>query len=263
MHTHAVWLVALQALLALAWLLNLSYLWEEVLEARKGLGDCASQPTNWNDAALILVVLVSPPALLLDADYGRLLAAAGTTMLFFKGAKAMRGNEQLSFLVLMLSAIIQDMGAFLLIQGAAIVSFAFTFALLLKEKEPYDDGALALFSSYSLLMHGDGFGETDLYASSSLAIAAFMLYTLLLNIVMLNALIAIMARRAAAPSPSPVAPFRANFRTHFASSFLGGVAFARVPPPPTLQPGQAAAALPFRCVRGAGRHLRSSERDAH
>ena len=41
-------------------------------------------------------------------------------------------------------------------------------------------------------MHGEGFGETGLYASSPLTTSIFAFYTLMLNIVMLNALIAIM-----------------------------------------------------------------------
>lgn len=168
-------------------------------EGLKGLKRYASSPTNWADGALIMIVLLLLPLLLLDSALSQPLAAIGMSLVFIKGAKAMRGNEKMSFLVAMLEEIIKDMSGFLLIQVASLVSFAFTFALILKSEDPsnesegpYSDIVLALITSYSLLMHGDGFGETGLYASSSMAIFFFVIFTLLLNIVMLNALIAIM-----------------------------------------------------------------------
>ena len=157
---------------------------------KEGLKDYASSPTNWADCALMSIVLILPPLMLLpNSDVARTLAAIGMSFVLIKGRKAVRGNEQMSFLVMMLEAIIADMASFLLLQAASIFSFAFTFALILKAEDPYNDAVFAVFTSYALLMHGDGFGETGLYTYNWLAINFFYTYTLLLNIVMLNALV--------------------------------------------------------------------------
>ena len=186
-------------LFGLAWLLNLAYIREEVGEVRlaikaleswkEGLKDYAASPTNWADCALMSIVLLLPPLMLLNTELACTLTAIGTSLVLIKGRKAVRGNEQMSFLVMMLEAIIADMASFLLLQAASIFSFAFTFALILKAEDPYNDAVLAVFTSYALLMHGDGFGETGLYTYNWLAINFFYTYTLLLNIVMLNALV--------------------------------------------------------------------------
>ena len=157
-----------------------------------GVKSYASSPTNWADCALVLVVLLLPPVMLLDSAVARPLAALGTMLVVLKGQKAMRGDEKMSFLVTMLVAIITDMQALLLLLVLFICSFAFMLALLLQAQEPYDEPVLALFTSYGLLMHGEGFGEAGLYASSPLTTTIFLYHTVMLNIVMLNALIAIM-----------------------------------------------------------------------
>ena len=190
-----------QALFALAWLLNLKYAWEEAIEMHRfattlavwaAFRSYALSPTNWSDCGLVLVVLMLPPLMMVDSAFARSLAAIGMLLAVIKGKKVMRGSEELSFLVTMLVAILTDMKAFMVLLTAGICAFAYTFALLLQDKDPYDEPILALFTSYALLMHADGVGEADLYASSSLTTLMSTIYTLLLNIVMLNALIAIM-----------------------------------------------------------------------
>uniref|UniRef100_A0A7S2FTK0 Ion transport domain-containing protein n=1 Tax=Haptolina brevifila TaxID=156173 RepID=A0A7S2FTK0_9EUKA len=125
------------------------------------------------------------------------LAAAATLLVFFKGQKVMRGSQDFSFLVNMLQEVVMDMRFFLLIQAGAIFASALAFWLLFKSRsaDEYEDVSTALFSSYALLMFGDGVGKQDLYngeGTSALIPALLVLITLFVQIVMLNALIAIM-----------------------------------------------------------------------
>jgi len=104
----------------------------------------------------------------------------------------LRGNEGMSFLVNMLYEITIDMRAFLLIQFGAVVSNAFAYRLLRGDTDAYGTSGASLFSSYALLMHADGVGEHDVYMDGMLSALLLILMTLLVDIVMLNALIAIM-----------------------------------------------------------------------
>ena len=86
---------------------------------KEGLKDYASSPTNWADCALMSIVLLLPPLMLLDTELACTLTALGMSLVLIKGRKAVRGNEQMSFLVMMLEAIISDMASFLLLQAAS------------------------------------------------------------------------------------------------------------------------------------------------
>lgn len=118
----------------------------------------------------------------------------------------------------MLEQIVSDMGAFLFIQFLGVVVFAFNFRVLAWQHDAYAGPFThTLFSAYALLMHGDGLGEYDVYGQVELgmtdparsltawvALVLYFLFTLLLNLVMLNALIAIMARAAPHAYPRPI-----------------------------------------------------------
>ena len=118
----------------------------------------------------------------------------------------------------MLEQIVSDMGAFLFIQSLGVVVFAFNFRVLAWQHDAYAGPFThTLFSAYALLMHGDGLGEYDVYGQVQLgmtdparsltawvALVLYFLFTLLLNLVMLNALIAIMARAAPHAYPRPI-----------------------------------------------------------
>ena len=117
----------------------------------------------------------------------------------------------------MLEQIVSDMGAFLFIQSLGVVVFAFNFRVLAWQHDAYAGPFThTLFSAYALLMHGDGLGEYDVYGQVELgmtparsltawvALVLYFLFTLLLNLVMLNALIAIMARAAPHAYPRPI-----------------------------------------------------------
>ena len=64
-----------------------------------------------------------------DSSLASSVAAVATVLIFLKGAKVMRGHEQMSFLVRMLYEIIKDMRGFLLIQFGAVGSSAFAYRL--------------------------------------------------------------------------------------------------------------------------------------
>ena len=123
----------------------------------------------------------------------------------------------------MLEQIVSDMGAFLFIQFLGVVVFAFNFRVLAWQHDAYAGPFThTLFSAYALLMHGDGLGEYDVYGqvetdvygqrgadparslAAWVALVLYFLFTLLLNLVMLNALIAIMARAAPHAYPRPI-----------------------------------------------------------
>ena len=70
----------------------------------------------------------------------------------------------MSFLVNMLTQILIDMGPFLVIQMGAILAYAFASRLLRGDTEEYGNAGIALFSSYALLMHGDGMGDQDVFS---------------------------------------------------------------------------------------------------
>ena len=118
----------------------------------------------------------------------------------------------------MLEQIVSDMGAFLFIQFLGVVVFAFNFRVLAWQHDAYAGPFThTLFSAYALLMHGEGLGEYDVYGqvewsmtdparslTAWVALVLYFLFTLLLNLVMLNALIAIMARAAPHAYPRPI-----------------------------------------------------------
>ncbi|KAL1495122.1 hypothetical protein AB1Y20_016989 [Prymnesium parvum] len=175
-------------------LINLVYLLEEVAEVRSlGGRKYLSSLTNLNDASLHGLVLLLAPLLMLSSRSASSVAAVATALLFLKGQKVLRGNEGMSFLVNMLYEIILDMRAFLIIQFGAIVLNAFAFRLLRGDTDTYASFSASLFSSYALLMHGEGVGELDLYMDSMITTALLFSMTLLVDIVMMNALIAIMS----------------------------------------------------------------------
>jgi len=175
-------------------LINLIYLLEEVAEMRSlGRQKYLSSLTNLNDAALHGLVLLLAPLLMVNSKNASSIAAVATVLLFLKGQKVLRGNEGMSFLVNMLYEIILDMRAFLIIQFGAIALNAFAFRLLRGDTDTYASISASLFSSYALLMHGEGVGELDLYMDSMITTALLFSMTLLVDIVMMNALIAIMS----------------------------------------------------------------------
>ncbi|KAL1507729.1 hypothetical protein AB1Y20_007342 [Prymnesium parvum] len=175
-------------------LINLVYLHEELAEVHSlGVRKYVSSLTNLNDASLHGLVLLLAPVLMVSSKSASSIAAVATVLLFLKGQKVLRGNEGMSFLVNMLYEIILDMRAFLLIQFGAVVLNAFAFRLLRGDTDTYASYSASLFSSYALLMHGEGVGELDLYMDSMLTAALLFSMTLLVDIVMLNALIAIMS----------------------------------------------------------------------
>ena len=68
------------------------------------------------------------PLMIFDSSLSSEVAAVATVLIFLKGAKVMRGHEQMSFLVRMLYETIKDMRGFLIIQAGAVCSSAFVYA---------------------------------------------------------------------------------------------------------------------------------------
>ena len=79
------------------------------------------QVANLIDIGLVLDVFLLPLLLLFDpTDLAPRAAAVGVLLTFLKGAKAMRGDQNMAFLVNMLTEIMHDMKAFMLIQASRI-----------------------------------------------------------------------------------------------------------------------------------------------
>jgi len=182
------------ALFAVGYLLNLRYCAEEWRElgGAGGVAKYLLSMTNLIDLAVASLVLVDGPLLAVGSAEAAPVTAVAALLIFLKGQKVMRGNEDFSFLIDMLLNIVLDMRSFLAILGAAIVVNAFAYRLLRSDTDAYGNTGAAVLSSYALLMHADGVGDHDIYMSGVLAPSLLYGMTLLVDIVMLNALIAIM-----------------------------------------------------------------------
>ena len=141
---------------------------------------------------MILTTAALNPLLLARHPEATTLAAVGTYLLLFKGAKVARGHEQMAFLVSMLKQILYDMSSFLVIIVLMVLATAFAFSLLTPQEE-YRGFARSLFTSYTFLMFGGGVDSVELYFDAHPALRCLYLATTIsVQIVMLNALIAIM-----------------------------------------------------------------------
>jgi len=141
---------------------------------------------------MIVTTAALTPLLLARHLEAATLAAVGTYLLLFKGAKVARGHEQMAFLVSMLKQILYDMSSFLVIIVLMVLATAFAFSLLTPQEE-YRGFARSLFTSYTFLMFGGGVDSVELYFDAHPALRCLYLATTIsVQIVMLNALIAIM-----------------------------------------------------------------------
>ena len=188
-------------------LLTLFYVWEEALQLRS-TGFCAYLSTPAKYVNLLLIGVVATLSLQLariqgavvnavDNDLNVQLGALGTFVVLLKGGQLMRGNTRMAFLMTMLTEILIDMIPFLLLQAAVVLTFSFSSVLLHISDDASADEfgtlSLAVFASYNLLIHAAGTDNADVYfRTSTVFLLLSSVSTLLVNVVMLNALIAIM-----------------------------------------------------------------------
>lgn len=197
------------AVFALVPLLTLVYIWEEALQLRSdGIGNFLASPASYLDLTLIITVALMSWRLLAVAQDEEVepealhscvqVGALGTFVVLLKGGQLMRGHTRMAFLMTMLYEILFDMVPFLLLQAAVVLTFSFSSVLLhvndVASADEFGTLGLAVFVSYNLLIHAAGTDNADLYfRTSTIFLLLSSLFTLLVNVVMLNALIAIMS----------------------------------------------------------------------
>ena len=182
--------------LLLATALALLYAWQEAVQVaymRRNYLVLA----NAIDLALIVQMALLAPMLLFadgtpaeaDDDGGGVaaLGALSALVILLKGARVAR--ERAAFLVTMLQEIVVDMGAFLVFMGAVIAA-AFSFAVLTRATDA--SFASSLFDAYGLLIFSTSPVTHELYLEPDYTVFVYGPLTLTVNIIMLNALIAIM-----------------------------------------------------------------------
>lgn len=120
---------------------------------------------------------------------------ASQMIVLVKLLKLSRGHERMSFLVEMLREICVDMGPFVLIIAISLVFSTSAFMVLTVDEEESEyssffEGMLHTFSQMLLAVFA-----TPRFANSVGLAFLFVISEFFINIVMLNALIAIMVRR--------------------------------------------------------------------
>jgi hypothetical protein len=174
--------------------------YEEMVQMKKATGGVRkhlSDPWNCAEVLSIATILVVGTLLVVGLaaeertqDAARTLGAVGMLLLLFPMMQMGRGDENFAFLVSMLERIIIDMRPFCLVLGLALGTTSFALRLLKHDDEGYNDPFTAAFTSYSMMAMGDF--EQDSYNDSALLATVFLYATFIVNIVFLNALIAIM-----------------------------------------------------------------------
>jgi WD40 repeat protein len=166
-------------------------------KATSGLRKHLSDPWNCAEVLSIATILVVGTLLVVGLaaeertqDAARTLGAVGMLLLLFPMMQMGRGDENFAFLVSMLERIIIDMRPFCLVLGLALGTTSFALRLLKHDDEGYNDPFTAAFTSYSMMAMGDF--EQNSYNDSTLLATVFLYATFIVNIVFLNALIAIM-----------------------------------------------------------------------
>ena len=173
---------------------------EEMVQMKKATGGVRkhmSDPWNCAEVLSIATILVVGTLLVVGLaaeertqDAARTLGAVGMLLLLFPMMQMGRGDENFAFLVSMLERIIIDMRPFCLVLGLALGTTSFALRLLKHDDEGYNDPFTAAFTSYSMMAMGDF--EQESYNDSALLATVFLYATFIVNIVFLNALIAIM-----------------------------------------------------------------------
>ncbi len=166
--------------------------WEEYLQLRVA----PSLRAYWSDLFNLLELLSITSILL---EYALLLGglpgvhtvgAAGVLLLLVPAMQACRGNELFAFLVKMLELIIVDMVPFVMILAFVVISVG--FALRLLKTDPVESGGIIrmVLTAYNMMTMADF--EQDLYTADVSDALVFTYATFFVNVVLLNALIAIM-----------------------------------------------------------------------
>jgi len=146
---------------------------------------------NLCDLASFVNVASLAPLLFLGRPEARTLGAIGTVLMLPKMANIARGAKKYSLLTTMLGEIIADMIPFLLLMAFVIVANAFAFYLLAPtDTEGFESYGNSWFTAYSLML---GEFEGSSYQGSFWMNFFFHYYTIFVNIVLLNVLIAIIS----------------------------------------------------------------------
>ena len=172
--------------------INVTYGLEELFElmGSDSLVAYFCKVKNTCDLASFANILLLLPLVLLRSPVAPVTGSFGTLLMLPKMAAVARGHERMSALVRILGEILVDMLPFLSLMGFVILANAFAFELLSPDDGEYSGPANAWFVAYSLTL-GSFNGET--YTDSLLMTFFFHYFTLFVNIVLLNVLIAIIS----------------------------------------------------------------------
>jgi len=172
--------------------INVMYGLQELHEMRStGPWGYVCSVQNWFDCASCLNVLSLAVLILSGSDLARSFGALGTVLLIPKLAAVSRGHERMSALVTMLGEIVYDMVPFLTLMVFVILVNSFSFELLSPlDSEAYGTFTKSWMSAFALTL---GEFERETYEESLLVAFVFHYFTIFVNIVLLNVLIAIIS----------------------------------------------------------------------
>lgn len=179
-------------LFLIATLINWQYGLQELHEVQSsGPREYFASAQNWFDCACFLNVGLVFLLIVSGSDLARTFGALGTVLLLPKVGAVVRGHEKMSALCTMLFEIISDMVPFLSLMAFVILVNTFSFELLSSpDSEEYGTFARSWMSAYALTL---GEFSVDTYEESLLIACFYHYYTVFVNIVLLNVLIAIIS----------------------------------------------------------------------
>jgi len=172
--------------------INFKYAMQELHElTNSGAREYLSSPQNWFDLLAISNVILLAILIAAGSEQARLFGAFGTVLLLPKVSAVARGHEKMSALSTMVQEVISDMVPFLSLMAFVILVNSFSFELLSPfDSEEYGTFSKAWMSAYALTL---GEFEVHTYADSLLVKFFFHYFTVIVNIVLLNVLIAIIS----------------------------------------------------------------------
>ena len=159
---------------------------------RRSLRNYFASADNWIDLLSISSVPTLHYLLSVESSFALPVASIGTILLLPRFAKVARGIAKLSSLVSMLRSIATEMRLFLIIMTTVlgITSHALTLQLEAAHTE-YETFGAGLFTAYSLML--GNFGSVEYADQSPTVLALILFFTLSVNIILLNTLIAIIS----------------------------------------------------------------------
>ena len=153
-------------------------------------GDAGQRLEKIIEVVSLCNVLLLLPLGMTHSEGAHALGALGSLLMLPKMAGVARGDERLSHLISLLKEVLIDIRPFLGLMMIVILANAFAFELLSAPNSEYSGPFSAWMAAYSLTI-----GEFDphTYQDSALKAFFFHYFTIFVNIVLLNVLIAIIS----------------------------------------------------------------------